>query len=204
MPHYRASVPSTPTALGLALHRVDVPATQVGWAAVLFATALTGLGGALSVPLPGTPVPFTMQPAAVLLAGAILGARLGALSQVLYLVLGAAGASMFAISPQLLPGAARLAGPTGGFLLAFPLAAAATGWFADRGWMPRRSRAAVSLLCGLAVLYAGGGAWMAATLPAMVGATIASGLTPLVALDVVKAAAVAVGVSSLTRALGRS
>ena len=111
MPHYRASVPSTPTALGLALDRVDVPATQVGWAAVLFATALTGLGGALSVPLPWTPVPFTMQPAAVLLAGAILGARLGALSQVLYLVLGAAGASMFAISPQLLPGAARLAGP---------------------------------------------------------------------------------------------
>src|SRR5262249_21561858 len=98
--------------------------------AVLFVTLLTILGAQVSVPLPFTPVPFTLQPMIVLLGGAALGARLGASSQVLYLGLGLLGLPVFAVSPTLPPGAARLIGPTAGFLLSYPLAAFVTGWLA--------------------------------------------------------------------------
>ena len=81
--------------------------------AVLFVTALTALAAQISVPLPFTPVPFTLQPMIVLLGGAALGARLGATSQALYLLVGLAGLPVFAASPVLPQGAARLIGPDG-------------------------------------------------------------------------------------------
>lgn len=205
MPHYRASSPASRAPLGTALLHVDSRAAAAGvrWGAVLFAVALTGISAAMSVPVPWTPVPFTMQPAAVLLAGVVLGARLGMVSQLLYLALGIAGASMFAISPQLLPGLARLVGPTGGFLLAFPAAAAVAGAFADRGWMDRVSHACVALLCAVLVLYSGGIAWMAVSLPAQTSAQIVAGLVPFFVTDLVKACAVAAVASAAARALGR-
>ena len=64
------------------------------------------------MPLPFTPVPFTFQPMVVLIGGAALGARLGMVSQVLYLLIGLAGLPVFAASPLLPQGAARLLGPT--------------------------------------------------------------------------------------------
>ena len=84
----------------------------------LFVTALTAAAAQISVPLPFTPVPFTLQPMVVLLGGAALGPRLGHASQVLYLAAGLAGLPVFAASPLLPQGAARLLGPTGGYLLA--------------------------------------------------------------------------------------
>src|SRR4029450_1528481 len=68
-------------------------------AAVLFVTALTAVAAQISVPLPFTPVPFTLTPMVVLLGGAALGARLGMASQILYLALGIAGLPVFAASP---------------------------------------------------------------------------------------------------------
>lgn len=172
------------------------PATLAG--AVLFATALTGAASQVSVTLPGTVVPFTLQPLAVLLAGAVLGARLGALSQALYLVAGVAGASMFAWSPVLLPGAARLLGPTGGFLLAYPLAAFVAGYVADRGLGRRASGAALAMLAGALVLYTGGALGMARFAPLSIAV-----LAPYAALDLVKVAVAASAVPALRRVVGR-
>src|SRR5437773_6777101 len=95
--------------------------------AVVFVAALTGAAAQISVPLPFTPVPFTLQPMIVLIGGAVLGARLGMTSQVLYLAAGIAGLPVFAASPILPQGVARLLGPTGGYLLAYPLAAFISG-----------------------------------------------------------------------------
>ncbi len=89
--------------------------------------ALLTLGAHLAVPLPGTLVPLTFQVAAVLVVGALLGPGVGAASAVTYLLLGVAGLPVFAPVPTSLPGAAALFGPTGGYLLTFPIAAAIAG-----------------------------------------------------------------------------
>ena len=104
-------------------------------AALVGGAVLVAAAAQVSVPLPGTPVPMTLQPMAVLLVGGLLGARLGALSMILYLAMGAAGLPVFTPTVPLL-GVARLFGPTGGYLLAYPVAAWATGWFADPGRQP--------------------------------------------------------------------
>ncbi len=121
---------------------------------VLGFAALTALGARLSVPLPGTAVPMTLQPVAVLLAGVVLGSRAGAASQVAYLAAGALGLPLFAAGG----GAAYLLGPTGGYLLAFPVAAAVAGLASDRarGWFG----AALTLALALAVIHLGGLAWL--------------------------------------------
>ena len=167
--------------------------------AVLFATALTGAAAQASFTLPGTVIPFTLQPVAVLLAGAVLGARLGATSQALYLAAGIVGASMFAWSPVLLPGVARLMGPTGGFLMAFPVAAFVTGRLSERGVTRRPLGAALAMLAGAAALYLGGVVWAMATLP---GVSLAAFL-PYAAFDLVKVLVVAPAVPALRRAFAR-
>jgi biotin transporter BioY len=113
--------------------RSSVVGTRVG--AVVLGAAFVALAAQVSVPLPGTPVPMTLQPLAVLLVGGLLGARLGAASMVLYLALGIAGLPVFTPTVPLL-GIARLLGPTGGYLLAYPVAAFAVGWFTDPGRKP--------------------------------------------------------------------
>src|SRR6266436_5987910 len=107
--------------------------------AVVLGAVLVALAAQISVPLPGTPVPMTLQPMAVLLVGGLLGARLGALSMILYLAMGAAGLPVFTPSPLLLPGIARLFGQTGGYLLAYPIAAYAVGWLTQPVVPPLRS-----------------------------------------------------------------
>jgi biotin transport system substrate-specific component len=125
--------------------------------AVVFFAVLTGVGAALEVRLPGNPVPVTLQTLFVSLSGVLLGARLGAMSQALYLAAGAMGAPVFAGGALGLP---YLFGPTGGYLLAFPLAAAVTGWMAGkpaRPWTaPHAMRLWFAILIGTAVIFAGG------------------------------------------------
>jgi biotin transport system substrate-specific component len=165
-----------------------VPARAV---AVTLAVLLTAAAAQFTMPLPLTSVPFVLTPFAVMLAGAALGSRLGALSQVLYLSLGAAGLAVFAPSIILPPGAARLVGPTGGYLLAYPVAAFATGWLAERGWDRRYLSSLASMLVGLAIIYAGGVSWLAVVTGQSLGAALAQGFVPYIALDLVKAAAAA-------------
>ena len=100
--------------------RTDMSAA-IRAAAVLFVAALTAAAAQVSIPLPFTPVPFTLQPMVVLLGGAALGSRLGMASQVLYLLAGIAGLPVFAACAVLPQGFLRLLGPTGGYLMTYPL-----------------------------------------------------------------------------------
>jgi biotin transport system substrate-specific component len=120
--------------------------------AVALGVALVTVAAQVAIPLPGTPVPMTLQPLAVLLVGGLLGSRLGAGSLLLYLALGATGLPVF--TPYGLPGVARLFGPTGGYLLAYPIAAYAVGRLASdgRSW----ARVALAVFVGLALIHLGG------------------------------------------------
>lgn len=160
-------------------------------ASTLFLTALTASAAQISVHLPFTPVPFTLQPMIVLVGAAALGGRLGAASQVLYLLLGIAGMPVFAASPILPQGIGRLLGPTGGYLLAYPIAAFVTGWLAQRGFDRRYLTAIVAMLAGLTMLFIGGVSWLAFVLPAGpvgVRAALETGLYPFIVADLIKVA----------------
>ena len=101
-------------------------------ASVLLIAVLTAAAAQVSVQLPFTPVPFTLQPMVVLLGGAALGSRLGMASQAAYLLAGIAGLPVFAASSVLPQGPLRLLGPTGGYLMAYPIAAFLTCSLAER------------------------------------------------------------------------
>lgn len=103
-------------------------ASQLFW--IVSFSILTAFAAQIAVPV--QPVPFTMQTFMVLLAGAFLGARNGALSQILYLTMGVIGLPVFAQTPDGLIGIARIFGPTGGYLLSFPLAAFIVGYFIEK------------------------------------------------------------------------
>jgi biotin transport system substrate-specific component len=165
---------------------------------VLFA-AFTALTARITVPLPFTPVPVTLQVMAVLLAGLVLGARGGALSQIAYLAAIAAGLPLDAYGR----GPAALMGPTAGYLVGFVAAAFVTGWLAGRLSADRTGRL-VAALGGVAVVYACGSAWLTLWTGSL-SAAWALGVTPFLAVDVAKAllaAAVAESGRQLLRCLG--
>ena len=148
---------------------------------VIVAVALA-LASQIALPLPGTPVPLTLQPFVVVLAGLLVGPIDAAAAMVLYLVAGAAGAPVFA--PMGAPGLARLLGPTGGYLLAYPVAAAVAGWLgAGRERFATRLVAAVA---GILVLYIGGLSQLVIITGSFAAATVI-GVLPFAAADLVKA-----------------
>jgi biotin transport system substrate-specific component len=173
-------------------------------AAVVFLASLTAAAAQVSVPLPFTPVPFTLQPMVVLLGGAALGPRLGALSQILYLGAGALGLPVFAASPLLPQGLGRLLGPTGGYLLSYPFAAYVTGALAERGFDRRYITSVVAMLAGLVVVFTCGVLWLAIFTPGDggVGAAAAVGLYPFVVADVLKVCVAAAALPALWRLTG--
>ena len=164
--------------------RADVVKSRTARRAIgilVFAMA-TAFGAKIAIPLPGTPVPFTLQVLAVLLAGAVLGPRLGAASQALYLAVGAMGAPVFAAGG----GLAYLLGPTGGYLLAFPVAAFAVGIIAgdrDAGML----RLLAGLITGVAVIHAGGASWLA-LVTGDPGLAVTAGIVPFLWNDLVEVA----------------
>ena len=178
-------------------------ATKV--ASVLLLTVMTAAAAQVSVPLPFTPVPFTLQPMVVLLGGAVLGSRLGMAAQVLYLMAGIAGLPVFAASAVLPQGVLRLLGPTGGYLMSYPFAAFLTGLLAERGLDRRYVTSVVAMAAGLMVVFACGVLWLAfVTRPAAgIDAALRTGLYPFIPADLFKillAAAVMPALWRLTRA----
>jgi biotin transport system substrate-specific component len=173
-------------------------------AAVLFVTVLTAAASQVSVPVPFSPVPFTLQPVVVLLGGAVLGPWLGALSQFLYLAAGVAGFPVFAASATLPQGPARLLGPTGGYLMSYPLAAFVSGWLASRGFDRRYLTSVVSMAAGLTVVFACGVAWLSNFMPAgdRLAAALAAGAYPFLLVDLAKICMAAAVLPALWRATG--
>jgi biotin transport system substrate-specific component len=180
--------------------------TAIRVASVLLIATLTAAAAQISIPLPFTPVPLTLQPMVVLLGGAALGARLGMVAQVLYLAAGIAGLPVFAASPVLPQGVLRLLGPTGGYLMSYPFAAFVAGWLAERGFDRRYVTSVIAMACGLAVIFACGVTWLALfARPAAVGfaAALRTGLYPFLPADVVKLFVAAGVMPSVWRLVGR-
>jgi len=153
--------------------------------------ALTAVSAQVQIPL--GPVPFTLQVLVVLLSGLILGPKLGFVSQTLYVLAGAIGFPVFA---GFTGGFVHLYGPTGGYLLAFPVAALVAGVF-SKGWENPVMWAAGSLL-GLGVIYLLGWLRLGLYLGGDFGKAFAVGVLPFVPLDVAKAF-LAVGIARAVR-----
>jgi biotin transport system substrate-specific component len=127
-------------------------------ALVVGASLFVALCARVTLPLPFTPVPLTLQNFGVLLVGLTLGSRRGFAALVLYLVEGASGMPVF--NPTGLGGVAQLLGPTGGFLLAYPFVAGIAGWIMESG-KKTFARAATAAVLAEVALFAGGLSWLA-------------------------------------------
>lgn len=163
------------------------------FAMAVVVAALTAAFAQFTVPYPFSPAPFTLQTVGVYLAGLLLGPVWGGLALLLYAVVGAAGAPVFAGFGA---GFGIITGPTGGYILSFPVAAAVIGGLVHRRVDPRPLDAVsiplqvVGMLVGLAVIYAIGSVWLAnATDQSLVSGIIEGGVV-FVPGDVLKAAAV--------------
>ena len=175
------------SAIARPLTLVDVAVPRSGTftnVALIVTTALvTALAAQAEIRLPWTPVPISGQSFAVLLSGLVLGSRRAFLAQLLYLGLGAAGLPVFSGGAA---GLLKFIGPTGGYLIAFPFAAFATGWLAERGWDRKPLTLFAAMLLGSTIIFALGLAQLSRFVPAP--QLLGAGLLPFVPGDLIKSA----------------
>ncbi len=175
-------------------------------ALVLLGSLFVALTARVAIPLPFTPVPITGQTLGVLLVGAALGSRLGFFALLAYLAEGAMGLPVFAGGTG---GVARILGPTGGYLLAFPLAAGLVGLLVERLGLDRSFLGTLlAMLAGNLLIYLLGLSWLGAWLTGVgkfqgVGALLAMGMLPFLPGDLIKAVLAALLLPSAWRFLGR-
>lgn len=150
------------------------------------------------IQVPFWPVPMTMQTFVVLVLGVAYGGRLAGATVLLYLAQGALGLPVFAGGG----GLAYMAGPTGGYLAGFLLAAIAVGWLAERGWARSAPSTLAAMLIGTAIIFGCGIAWLA-TLIGLPQA-ISAGLVPFLLSEAVKIALATALVPSAWRLMRRS
>ncbi|MFN2596684.1 MAG: biotin transporter BioY [Pyrinomonadaceae bacterium] len=165
---------------------VGATLAPLGWvkkvAVVAAFGVLLALSARVAAPLPFSPIPVTMQTFVVLLAGALLGSRLGAITLGAYVVEGAAGLPVFSLGRGGL--AYVLLTPATGYILSYPLAAFATGWLAERGWDRRYLSAAAAMLVGSAVILLCG--WLGFLRFAAPAPAFALGVAPFLPGDLLK------------------
>jgi biotin transport system substrate-specific component len=167
-------------------------------ALILAGSVLVALSARVAIPLPFTPVPVTAQTFAVLLVGAALGSRRGALALVAYLAEGAAGMPVFSGGGCCV---AWLAGPTAGYLWSYPLAAFTVGALAERGWDRSPGRAGLAMLAGNGVIYVVALPWLASFVGA--GQVLEAGLLPFIPGDLLKVALAAAALPAAWAVVGR-
>ncbi|OGS41505.1 MAG: hypothetical protein A2506_08605 [Elusimicrobia bacterium RIFOXYD12_FULL_66_9] len=151
--------------------------------AVVAASLFIAVCAQVEFRLPFTPIPISGGTLGVLYAGALLGSRRGASAVVLYLLEGAGGLPVFSGGAA---GALHLLGPSGGYLMGFPLGAFATGLLSERGWDRSPARAFVMMLAGSLPIFALGLIGLSRFLPSE--ALLVQGLWPFIPGDLVKAA----------------
>ncbi len=164
--------------------------------------ALTCAVAPISIPLPGG-VPITLQQVSVMLAGLLLGAKLGAISELVYLLLGAFGLPVFA---GLSGGLGRIAGPSGGFLMGYPVLAAICGliywrWGRFRTGAVKYAVMAAAMLLGNAALYAIGLSWFMHVTGNTLEQAMVLCMLPFIPGDILKMIAVGALVPQLEKAL---
>lgn len=152
-------------------------------AAIVIFAAVTALAARVTIHLPFTPVPITLQPLAVVLAGLVLGARSGALAQLAYLGLIAVGLPFDANGLGLV----AFFGPTAGYLVGFVPAAFVAGWLAERLAVHNWWGNFLAGIAGMLVIYLVGASWLAVMLQSWQKAWL-GGVAPFILLDLVKAA----------------
>jgi len=167
-----------------------------GTGALLRNAILAVLGSALlwasaKIQIPFYPVPMTMQTFVVLVLGMAYGGRLGAATLGLYLLEGAFGLPVFAGTPEKGIGLAYIAGPTGGYLVGFLLAAVACGWLAERCWDRSVAKTVAAMLVGNVFIYVPGLLWLG-TVVGWDKPVLAWGLTPFLLGELTKLALAAV------------
>ncbi len=179
---------------------------------VALMAAVTAVAAQIAIPLPFSPVPFTLQVPAVVLSGLLLGPRHGALAQAIYVLVGAVGVPVFA---GFKGGLGVILGPTGGYLVSYPLAAVVAGLAAYTvahagARSPRRRALTLSFLLGVAalvVIYAIGAVWLSVVTHLPLAVAVAQGVLPFVVFDLVKvalAALVAVAAAPAIAAASRT
>jgi len=161
----------------------------------LFA-ALTGAGGLIAIPLPFTPVPITLQIFFTFLAGALLGKYLGALSQLIYLLLGVVGLPVFAKGSS---GIGALLGPSGGYLVGFIPAAFLVGFLVERRENPPFELICLAMVAGLVAIYLPGVGWLMWVARLNLAKALFLGVLPFLPGDAVK---IVVGALIVKRAIG--
>ncbi|MBA2461183.1 MAG: biotin transporter BioY [Actinobacteria bacterium] len=166
---------------------------------VALGAGLIAAAAQVSVPLPFTPVPVTGQTFAVLLVGSALGTVRGGSAGSLYLLVGLAGVPVYADGTS---GWAIVSGATGGYLIAFPLAAALAGWLAEHRWDRRFSSAVGAMLTGNVLIYLLGLPWLAVVLDTGLEKTLELGFYPFVVGDMVKLYLAAALLPSAWRLIG--
>ena len=149
---------------------------------VLAGAALTA--GLAQVAIPLWPVPITGQTLGVLLVGASLGATRGSISMVVYALAGLVGLPVYSDHTA---GAAVLLGPTGGYIVGFVLAAAFTGWLAERRWERRFLAGMLAFVAGSVVVFLVGLPWLKVSLGLTWSQTLAAGLAPFIIGGIIKA-----------------
>ena len=150
---------------------------------VVVSSLLTALAAQIVIPIGA--VPITAQTFAVLLTGALLGSRLGAMAMIVYLVEGASGLPFFYGGHG---GLVHLFGPTGGYLVAFPAAAFITGAFAENGWDKHFLTAVAAMAAGSAMIIVAGWAWFTFVTHTAPGVAFKVSVAPFLIGDVIKIA----------------
>ncbi len=166
---------------------------------VVAASLVTAGAAQLEIRLPWTPVPITGQTFAVLMSGIVLGARRAFAAQCLYLLEGASGLPFFAGGAA---GVLKLVGPTGGYLMAFPFAAAITGALAERAWDRKPVTMFLTMLAGSVIIFVLGLAQLTRFVPGP--SLLAAGLLPFIPGDILKSLLAAAALPLAWRLVPRS